>query len=619
MRLPEGLPELQGRWLTAYKALWWAMLAVSMVALTVGQSRDRQETWRLDQQFFGAGVQPVDGADGLLFNPVGPEARAAGVTPESVLLAVDGRAVSHAATAGNLEQIGRELDGPARRSVTLRLRAPDGSVTDARVVRGPQHLAAADREAPMSYADRRMIELASRTLDALIVIAGAVLLFRRRARDPVAALLSLGLLAVPANDAAYLFASPALVSFLDSVLDLMPMACILLGMTVFPGGRFEPRWTLSIIPAIAVWALLLLAGGSWPVPLALAAVLPGLAIAVGSLIRRYVGMPPGPPRQQVKWVMLGFAAFFACGTVQIGLIFLDASVDDDRARVAVFLADNVLHVLQGVSIVGGLLVSLLRHRLYDADVAISRSAVYAVLTLTLIAVFAASETLVQALGQQWFGANAGVAGGAFAAALAALLLVPLHQRLSRWAETRFQRDLAKLHAELPLLLAEVRDSADPREFADNALSLVIRGVHARHGAILLICDGRLDLAHAEGVDTAGLADRLAGELPTDPAPRAIRADDPVLPLRLPLITRSGTHTGWIVLGPHPDGSFYGKEDRKALEELAHPLGRAIELAAERARRDAAHDAERRTLTAKLAQLEQQLAQVVQANPPHRPA
>ena len=40
---------------------------------------------------------------------------------------------------------------------------------------------------------------------------------------------------------------------------------------------------------------------------------------------------------------------------------------------------------------------------------------------------------------------------------------------------------------------------------------------------------------------------------------------------------------------------------------------------ERARRDAAHDAERRTLTDRLAQLERQLAQVVGPNPPRRPA
>jgi hypothetical protein len=615
--LPEGLPELKGRWLAAYKVLWWAMLATALVAVTFGQWRLREETLTVYGGFYSAGLRPNETDEVLTFSPLSPAAAIAGVVPESTLLAVDGRAIPQDAP---WDEIAAVLGGPAGSAVTLRLRAPDGTVAEARVVRGPEHLAAADRESPVSDAQRDMLALVSRSLNALIVIAGAALLFRRRPSDPVAALLSFGLLAVPANDIAALVADPGLRYLTDFALDLVPMACILPALATFPAGRFSPGWTWLVIPAIANWAAVMLIGGeAAPIWLQLVVALPPLLIAVMSLAWRFARMAPGPPKQQIKWVMLGFAAFIACGLVEIALYFVDNAATSNAAHVAILVAIAALAPLQGLCIVGGLLVSLLRHRLYDADAAISRSAAYAVLTVTLIAVFAASETLIQALGQQWFGANAGVTGGAFAAALAALLLVPLHQRLSRWAEKRFQRDLAKLHAELPLLLAEVRNSSDPREFADNALSLVIRGVHARHGAILLAEQGRLALAHAEGVDTVGLAERLAGELPDDPEPGAVRADDPVLPLRLPLVTRSGAHTGWIALGPHPDGSFYGKEDRKALEELARPLARAIELAIERARRDAAHDAERRTLTDRLAQLEEQLSRVVRTNPPRRPA
>lgn len=617
MRLPEKLPELRGRWLTAYKALWWAMLAVSLVAATLGQWRLHQETTSVYGRFYSAGLRPNETDDELTFSPLSPAARAAGVEAESTLLAVDGRTVAQDTA---WDDIAAELDGPAGSTITLRLRAPDGAVSEARVVRGPEHLAAADRESPVTDAQRNLLSLVSRTLNALIVIAGAILLFRRRASDPVAALLSFGLLSVPANDIAALVADPGLRYLVDFALDLVPMACILLGLATFPAGRFDPSWTWLVIPAIVNWAAVSLIGGETaPIWLQLVVALPPLLIAVISLAWRFARLGPGPPKQQIKWVMLGFAAFIVCGLAEIALYFVDNATTSNATHVAILVAIAALAPLQGLCIVGGLLVSLLRHRLYDADAAISRSAVYAVLTVTLIAVFAASETLIQSLAQQWFGASAGVAGGAFAAALAALLLVPLHQRLSRWAEKRFQRDLARLHAELPLLLAEVRNSADPREFADNALSLVIRGVHARHGAILLADGGQLELAHAEGVDPAGLAERLAGELPDDPAPGAIRADDPVLPLRLPLVTRSGAHTGWIALGPHPDGSFYGKEDRKALEELARPLARAIELAVERARRDAAYDAERRTLTDRLAQLEHQLGQVIGTDPPQRPA
>lgn len=617
MRLPDGLPELKGRWLAAYKLLWWTMLVVGLVALTAGQWRQWQDASGMELPLHAAGLLPNQGAEGLTFGPLSPAARAAGIEPGSVLLAIDGQAVPGAGDPSALRLIARRLDGPTGQALTLRLRAPDGRAADARIVRGPEHLAAADRDAPATYRQRTFISIASATLDALIVMAGAILLFWRRPGDPVAALLSLGLLAVPANAIAFLIPNPALRTALDNGLDVIPMACILLGMAVFPTGRFMPRWTLAIVPAIAAWALLLLLDGDEaPLPFQLAIVLPGLSIAVGSLIYRYLRMERGPTKQQVKWVMLGFAAFFTCGLVQIVLALIDASVTDNWTHFAIMVAVNLLVAVQGFCIVGGLLVSLLRYRLYDADAAISRSAVYTGLTVMLFAIFAASETLIQTLGQEWFGARAGAAGGAVAAGLAALLLVPLHHRLSDWAKARFQRDLTRLRAELPGVLIAIRDSNDPKALADDALRLAMHGVHAGSGAILLVDGEGLFVAHCAGIPSAGLAERLIGKLPAAPSPGIVQTGDPALPIGLPLVPAGGAAVGWLVLGPHPDGSLYGKDDRRALEELAAPLARAFSAAIERAHREAEREAERRSLVERLAQLEQTLTRV--AGPNARP-
>lgn len=607
MRLPERLPELAGRSLTAYRLLWWAILAISVIGLTAGQWRLAETTSRIELQIYGVGLLPNDNGDTLTFSPLSPAARDAGIEPESVLLAVDARPVSSRLTARNLESIAGQLDGPDGERVALRLRAPDGSVVDARVVRGPAHLAAADREAPVTHAQRGVIELTSSTLDALIVLAGAILLFWRRASDPVAALLSLGLLAVPANDAAFLIPDATMRTVLDNGLDAIPMICILLGMTVFPDGRFVPRWTLLIIPAIAAWSMLfVLATAATPLSLQLVVILPALTITISSLSWRYYRLEPGPPRQQVKWVMLGFAGFFASGMVQFALLFLDSRTTSNSLHFAVLMADSVLVAVQGFCIVGGLLVSLLRYRLYDADAAMSRSAVYAGLTVTLFAVFAASETLIQALGQQWFGSNTGPVGGAVSAGLAALLLVPLHHRLTDWAKTRFQQDLTRLRAELPELLFTLRDINDPKELAEGALNVAIRGVHAKHGAILLMDEERVAFAHAQGTSVADLPERLR-HLPEASSPGVIGTGDGTLPVALPLISPAGP-VGWLALGPHPDGSLYGRDDRKALEELAPPLARALAVAMERSRRDTEREAERLQLADRLARLEEALAQ-----------
>jgi hypothetical protein len=455
-----------------------------------------------------------------------------------------------------------------------------------------------------------VITLAASTLDGLIVVIGAALLFWRRPSDPVAALLSLGLVSVPANDVAFLVSNPTLRSVVDNGLDAVPMVCILLGMTVFPSGRFHPRWTLLIVPAIMAWGVLFFAGEDIAIVPAIGLILPALIISIGSLAWRYARMEPGTHRQQVKWVMLGLAAFFACGMVEFALLIIDGQTTSDRTHFAILVADNLLSPLEGFCIVGGLLVSLLRYRLYDADAAISRSAVYAGLTVLLFGIFAASETLIQSLSQKWLGSGTGAIGGALAAALAASLLVPLHHRLNDWAKQRFQRDLTRLRAKLPEVLIAIRDSSNPNELADHALKLAMRGVHASHGAILLNEDGRLVLAHAVDVPEQGLAERLSEALPTDPSPGAMRADDPDFPLMLPLIAPDGVTAGWLALGSHPDGSFYGKDDRRALEELAGPLARALAISMERARRELEREAERRTLTERLAQLERTLAQAI---------
>src|SRR6478736_10496038 len=112
MRLPRGLPELRGRWLAAYKVLWWAMLAITVIAVTAGQWRHAQITTALDMQLFGAGVRPDDDGQQLTFSPLSPGAEVVGIAPGSVLLAIDGRPVSSELSDSNLGTIAQALDGP---------------------------------------------------------------------------------------------------------------------------------------------------------------------------------------------------------------------------------------------------------------------------------------------------------------------------------------------------------------------------------------------------------------------------------------------------------------------------------------------------------------------------
>ncbi len=610
MRLPEGLPELKGRWAAAYKGVWWIVLALALVSSTAGVWAQLRFGANLDRQVYGAGVRLNIENGTTNVSPISPAARQAGLVDGSTVLAADGRAVAMGSKQEDIANLGAMLDGPDGKVNTLLVRTPAGTRQTVRIVRGPEHLAAADREASVPYAQRRAFNLFSLAASLLIALTAGILLYTRRRNDAVAAILSLALLLVDTNNLVALLDFGPIRDAVAKAINIAGLALIATGAAVFPTGRFSPRWSLLVLPAIAVAAWIILSDGAGlPDAAQFAISYMPMFLAAAVLIARFRRMEAGPSRQQMKWVMLGFTAMVGLTAVRFGLNVIDKQVTDNATHFGLLVAMNLVQLVGNLCGIGGILISLLRHRLYDADVAISRSALYGGLTVMLIAIFAGFEKLIETLGEEWYGSSVGAAAGAIAAALAALFLVPLHHRMSHWAEKRFQKDIAGMRARLPELLAELRDSDNPRVLADDALRLALHGVRAKHGAIALAEEGRLALGDAQGIDHASAEAALA-ELPHAPQPGLERRDESAFPLRLPLLTPSGTLAGWLLLGPHPDGSLYGKEDREALEEIASPLARALALSLDRARRAQVREAERSTMMQHLERLEAALASLV---------
>jgi hypothetical protein len=246
----------------------------------------------------------------------------------------------------------------------------------------------------------------------------------------------------------------------------------------------------------------------------------------------------------------------------------------------------------------GLLVSILRYRLYDADAVIGRSAAYAVLTLGFVALFAASEKLIELLGQEYLGQNIGGLAGGVAAALAAVAIAPMHDRTRRWAERRFQKGLYRLRNGLPALVGDLRETAGLEQIAGATLDSLVEGVRARHAA--LIVGGQL--VDAREISAKEIDAWLRSW--AEPGRDGIDCDeaDAVFPVRAPLEAEGHGRVGWLLLGPRPDGSLFRKSECDAIEEIAEPVARAIQVALRRQEREAQY--ERR-----FAALERQIAKL----------
>jgi len=439
------------------------------------------------------------------------------------------------------------------------------------------------------------IIVALRLAKSAVLIAIATILFRRRPRDAVAALLGISFLIWTISSSAdfMLPAGARWPTFLDR-LRFLPFALALL---LFPNGEWRPRWTKVVGGAILGTFFLGCAEASglletsFYLPIAICCVLAALA----ALVLRYRETEPGAQKQQLKWVSLGLFA-------GIGLILTARALAWLTKDSAMPLAGTVAieAIFQGGIIVLalGFLVSLLRFRLYDAEAAISRSAIYAGLTLSVVGVFAAGESLIELVGQQYIGSSIGSISGAVAAALAAVLLTPLHGRISNWAEQYFQHDLAVLKEDLPDLLTALSGGASLKAMAAAVLPHIESAVQATRLALLF--DGRL-------VATRGIAPGSTRRLLRDWQPNAEvdqigRDDDAPFPLAMALRCPLGSPPAWLLLGPRPDGSFYGRDDLKALEEIALPLQRSLFLVALREQSEQRQERRQRSLVRQLASL-----------------
>jgi hypothetical protein len=270
------------------------------------------------------------------------------------------------------------------------------------------------------------------------------------------------------------------------------------------------------------------------------------------LFARLRETPPGDARQQIKWALFGFSGY---------AVFLASALAADafKLQVGSFGSQLLLELLGGLSfglaflcLQLGLMVALLRFRLYDAEVVISRSATFALVTVFIGGIFAASNEAVKVFIQGLYGPNAGQSPGIFAAAVATVLVTPAQERIQRWSEQRFQRNLVRLREDLPSFLRELRESASIQELLDETLKRIESGVRTTRIAVLV--DGAV--AAARGIDAKSVKQWLKEFDPDS-----------------------------CLVGPRPDGSLLSKDEQNALVDVAAPITRAVRIVTRRELRE----------------------------------
>ena len=154
-------------------------------------------------------------------------------------------------------------------------------------------------------------------------------------------------------------------------------------------------------------------------------ILATLLVAVAAVVARY-RRSSGLARAQLRW--------FALAAVLVPAAWVVCTVEfvvTGAVGPATFLAVSVAQV----AVVGAVTVAVLRHRLYQIDVLINRTAVYGALTGLLAAVYVAIALVAGVAvgtGSRWTTAAATLA--------VALAFRPLRARVQRVVDRRFDRD-----------------------------------------------------------------------------------------------------------------------------------------------------------------------------------
>jgi hypothetical protein len=233
----------------------------------------------------------------------------------------------------------------------------------------------------------------------------------------------------------------------------------------------------------------------------------------------------------------------------------------------------------------GLLIALLRYRLYDAEIVIGRSVTFAVITLGVAAIFAAAGDAVKQGIYNYSGNTNSQGPIIFAAALATIMVNPIQERVQRWSERKFQKNLFLLRNDLPQSVRDMRETASLDEMIGEILAQVDRGVRAVRAA--MIVNGCV--LSVRGLGTEEVEAWRTSVFAQDYRNDICEPSDKLFPIRVPLVPSSGDEEpiGYLLVGSRPDGSLPSRAEQKALAEISEEIARAIRTVIKRE----AHEAE----------------------------
>jgi signal transduction histidine kinase len=368
-------------------------------------------------------------------------------------------------------------------------------------------------------------------------------------------------------------------------------------LLLFPDGRLpSPRWRWLLWYGAFVYGVLAVTAALWSVDVTgifarpLHPLLPGQAVArevaapflaiqltvvaacVAALIMRF-RRARGDERQQLRWFVYTVTVVIAAVVISIVVIF-----GNGRYSLALFSLIPI-----------PIAVAVLKYRLYDLDLVISKTIVFGTLAVFITAIYAATVAGAGALA----GRRGSLALAAVAAAVIAVAFQPLRERVQHLANRIVYGRHATPYEVLAEFSGRMADAYATEEVPRRMAQILAQGTGAQTAEVWLALGAELHRAAAwpgETLAAATLPVLAAGDLPLVPgADRAV----PVL--------HRGQLLGALSVRMAPGSPLTAAQD-KLIRDLAGQAGLVLrnarlieELRGSRQRLVAAQDSERRRI------------------------
>lgn len=277
---------------------------------------------------------------------------------------------------------------------------------------------------------------------------------------------------------------------------------------LFPDGRLPGRrwravaWLSAAGIVVGVLSLVLtpgsLAGAGYPhsrnpygiqplareidaAKLALLVVPVMMVASAAALIVRF-RRARGDARQQVKWLA---AAAALVASIYAVVEPLSALLDpgETHAPAWMVLAQDVA-LMSFALIPTAIGIAVLRHRLFDIDLIVRRTLVYAALVACLAAIYLAGVFVIEGAVRSVTGGSGTVAVTLSTLAVAAAFQ-PLRRRIQRVVDRRFYRGAYDAARTLEAFSARMRGEIDLEALSGDVLAVVGDALHPAHAALWL--------------------------------------------------------------------------------------------------------------------------------------